>query len=360
MKSSSRFNKVAYAAAIACFASIAHGQSAVGIYGVADLGVRHTSGMDASNAPAAANANTNAMGSGIDTTSRLGYRGTEDLGGGLKAEFNFETGLNVDTGTPANAKFFDRASVVGLSGSWGSVLTGRQTTLLADAVGVVDPLGNRYASFNPNIQIAALSGHKLGQEYGSAGSSTGSYRLDNAIKYIGKSGSFTGRAMYGFGEQTGSTTKLSSSGVSLTYEDARLAATLAYSQFKSIADLDLKAYFGGVSAKLGDAKLNLSYGQHDAQTSLVAKTDNKTLGLGVNYPLSNSLSLIATYYKVDRARTGLTADGFNRMVTFAEYKLSKRSLIYAEVDSTQWRNNYQGTGNANTGKGFSLGIKHTF
>ncbi|MBD8050386.1 porin [Limnohabitans radicicola] len=358
MKTSSALNKIACAAAIVCFTSLSHGQSAVGIYGVADLGVRHTSGMDASNAPATANAN--AMGSGIDTTSRLGYRGTEDLGGGLKAEFNFETGLNVDTGTPANAKFFDRASVVGLSGAWGTALGGRQTTLLADAVGVVDPLGNRYASFNPNIQIAALSGHKLGQEYGSAGSSSGSYRLDNAIKYIGKFGNFSGRAMYGFGEQNGSNAKLSSTGASLAYEDARFAATLAYSQFKSIANLDLKAYFGGVSAKLGDSKLNLSYGQHEAQTSLVAKTENKTLGLGVNHPLSDSLSLIATYYKVDRSRTGLTADGFNRMVTFAEYKLSKRSLVYAELDSTKWKNNYQGTGNASTGKGFSMGVKHTF
>lgn len=358
MKKISPAQKAAYAASIACFATFAQGQSTVGIYGIADLGVRHTSGLDASNAPAGANAN--ALGSGIDTTSRLGYRGVEDLGGGLKAEFNFETGLNVDTGTPANAKFFDRASVVGLGGTWGTVLSGRQTTLLADAVGVVDPLGNRFASFNPNIQIAALSGHKLGQEYGAAGSSSGSYRLDNSIKYIGKFGNLSSRFMYGLGEQAGSTTKSSSTGVSLAYEDARFATTLAYSEFKTVANLNLKAYFGGASAKFGETKLNVSYGQHEAQTSATAKTENKTLGLGVNHPISDNLSLIATYYKVDRTRTGLTADGFNRMVTFAEYKLSKRSLVYAEIDSTQWKNNYQGTGNSSNGKGYSLGIKHSF
>ena len=49
------------AAAIACFATFAHGQSAVGIYGIADLGVRHTSGLDASNAPTSSN--TDSMGS---------------------------------------------------------------------------------------------------------------------------------------------------------------------------------------------------------------------------------------------------------------------------------------------------------
>ena len=358
MKKHSPTQKAACAAAIACFATFAHGQSAVGIYGIADLGVRHTSGLDASNAPTSSN--TDSMGSGIDTTSRLGFRGSEDLGGGLKAEFNFESGLNVNTGATANTKFFDRAAVVGLGGAWGTVLSGRQTTLLADAVGVVDPLGNRYASFNPNIQIAALSGHKLGQEYGSAGSSTGSYRLDNAIKYIGKFGNLSSRLMYGVGGQADSSTKLSSTGASLTYEDGRWATTLAYSQFKTVANLDLTAYFGGVSAKLGASKLSVSYGQHEAQTSATAKTENKTLGLGVNHPITDNLNLVATYYKVDRTRTGLAADGFNRMVTFAEYVLSKRSLVYAEIDSTRWKNNYQGTGNSGTGKGFSLGIKHSF
>ena len=337
--------------------SAAHAQSSVTIYGVADLGVRSSHGLDAAYAPSGAS--VNALGSGINTTSRLGYRGTEDLGGGLRAEFNFESGMNVDSGT-FNSKFFDRASIVGLGGSWGKVTAGRQTTLLADALGTIDPLNSRFASFNPNVQIAALSGHKLGLEYGPAGASSGSYRLDNSLKYTLQNGGLTVRAMTGLGEQVNSSDKLSSQGASLDYSIGNYAASLAYTEFKTVNSLSLKAWLTGVRAQVGAAKLYLSWGTHDAQTTATATTTNETLAVGVQYPISASLNLIVSQYKVDRSRTGLTQDGFDRTIAFLEYSLSKRSMLYAELDNTRWRNNYQGTGNASTGTGMSLGLKHTF
>ncbi|MBL3250383.1 porin, partial [Klebsiella pneumoniae] len=85
-----------------------------------DLGLRSGSGLTASNA--AAPGSTHSLGSGTHTTSRWGLRGSEDLGGGAKALFNLESGLNADTGAPANAsKYFDRASWVGLQGGWGTL-----------------------------------------------------------------------------------------------------------------------------------------------------------------------------------------------------------------------------------------------
>ncbi|MBF9264389.1 porin [Acidovorax cattleyae] len=73
--------------------------------------------MKAANAPSPSSAA--GIASGVDNTSRFGLRGREDLGGGLHAVFNLETGLNLDTGTQANAtKFFDRATIVGLGGRW--------------------------------------------------------------------------------------------------------------------------------------------------------------------------------------------------------------------------------------------------
>ena len=339
------------------FVCAAQAQSSVTIYGIADLGVRHSNGLDAAYAPTPAS--VNALGSGINTTSRLGYRGVEDLGGGLRAEFNFESGLNVDSGT-FNSKFFDRASIVGLSGAWGKVTAGRQTTLLADALGTIDPLNSRFASFNPNVQIAALSGHKLGLEYGPSGASSGSYRLDNSVKYAVQNGGLTARAMYGFGEQVGSSEKLSSQGASVDYARANYAASLAYSEFKTVNNLSLKAWLTGLRTEVGGAKLYLSWGTHDAQTTTTATATNQTLAAGVQYPISSTLNLIVSQYKVDRSRTGLSKDGFDRTIAFLEYSLSKRSTLYAELDNTRWRNNYQGTGNASTGTGMSLGLKHAF
>jgi predicted porin len=168
----------------------------VTLYGIVDLGMRHGSGLTASNAASAGS--TDSLGSGINTTSRWGLRGTEDLGGGAKAVFQLESGLNADTGAPANAsKYFDRASWLGLQGGWGTLALGRQTTTLADAISPVDPLGMRFAGFNASIGVAALSQHGLGIEFGSAGSTSGSYRLDNAVKYTGRFGGFTARAMLG-------------------------------------------------------------------------------------------------------------------------------------------------------------------
>lgn len=116
----------------------------------------------------------------------------------------------------------------------------------------------------------------------------------------------------------------------------------------------------GLSAKVGSGKLFLTYGKNEAQTSTTATTENDTLGLGAQFPIASQLNLVAAYYKVDRSRTGSADDGFNRVVAFAEYELSKRSLVYFEADRTQWKNNYQGAANKASATGLSVGVKHTF
>lgn len=304
---------------------------------------------------------TSVVNSGGLTTSWFGVKGSEDLGGGLKAIFNLESGINLDTGASASAtKLFDRAANVGLQASWGSVTLGRQTTVLADVVGAVDPLGSRFASFNPNVSIAALSAHRLATEFGPSGSTTGAYRLDNSVKYVGRFSDFSVRAMHAFGEQAGNSSNLSSSGLGAGYQAGAYTAALAYAQFKNAAGLTLKGYLGGVSALLGGSKLSLTYGSHEAETSSTAKTRNRTLGLGATVPLSGEIDLVLAAYQVKRTRTAAVDDGFNRMVSFLEYKLSKRTKLYAELDYTRWKNAYQGAGFKDTASGLSLGILHTF
>jgi predicted porin len=92
-------------------------QSSVSLYGVVDLGLRHVKNGDAS---------TNSVSSNGNNTSRIGLRGVEDLGDGLKAGFQLESGLNPDTGTSSDAtRFWNRRSTLSLIGSAGELRVGR-------------------------------------------------------------------------------------------------------------------------------------------------------------------------------------------------------------------------------------------
>jgi len=340
-------------------ASAVNAQNSITIYGIADASLRYTHGLSAANA--AANGSVLSLSSGVNTTSRWGLRGSEDLGGGMRAIFNFESGLNIDSGIQANAaKYFDRASIVGLQSAWGAVTLGRQTSMLSDAASPVDPLGFRFANMNPNVSTAALSAHGLGIEFGPAGATNGSYRIDNSIKYSGKFRDFTVQAMYGFGEQAGRTSSLSSSGLGLGYRTDAFTATLGYQQFNSATGLTLNGYLGGVSGKLAGNTLSLTYGSWEAETSLTTRTTNSTFGIGGTVPLTDSLSLVLGYYDVNRSRTAKKDDGYKRLIAFLEYQLSKRTRLYAEFDRTTWENGYQAATFPSSGTGASVGVMHRF
>ncbi|HEU0199990.1 MAG TPA: porin, partial [Burkholderiaceae bacterium] len=95
-------------ALIACaLAPAAYAQSTqVSVYGILDVAARRASGLAEF---AASPGSTSTVTSGVNSTSRIGFRGSEDLGGGLRALFQLESGINADTGTSANStKFWDR------------------------------------------------------------------------------------------------------------------------------------------------------------------------------------------------------------------------------------------------------------
>lgn len=331
----------------------------VTLYGIVDLGMRHGSGLTASNAASAGS--TDSLGSGINTTSRWGLRGTEDLGGGAKAVFQLESGLNADTGAPANAsKYFDRASWLGLQGGWGTLALGRQTTTLADAISPVDPLGMRFAGFNPSIGVAALSQHGLGIEFGSAGSTSGSYRLDNAVKYTGRFGGFTARAMLGLGEVASQTSTLSSRGLGLAYAAGGFTVSSAFQTFKAADQRTLDGATLGVAYRWDTLRLAANAARSKAETAAGKHTVQRVMSAGATWSITPQTDLTAAYYKVDRTRTGTTDDGYGRLVAFAEYKLSRRTKVYAELDNTRWRHGFQGAANQASATGVSAGVMHSF
>ena len=354
-----RMNQLTVAAAL-CTGVSAMAQSSVTLYGIVDVSVRYQSGLTGTNARSALN--TTSVASGVGPTSRWGLRGSEDLGGGLRAFFNVESGINVDTGASANATtFFDRASVIGLAGGWGTVTAGRQNTLVADSVGVVDAIGLRFAGLNPNIQVTSLTGHQLGIEFGTTASTGSSNRVNNSVKYAKPFGPVVARAMHSFGETAGDSAKQSSTGLGLDYITPGLSLTSAYTQFRDANNRELEAANLGASwLALPALRVMANAGYNRGETSATAVTRNRLLSAGVNYAVTPAVDVLAGYYKVNRSRTAQADDGFNRLLAFVEYKFSRRSRVFVELDTTHWKGNYLSAGSKSTSNGMSLGITHTF
>jgi predicted porin len=354
-----KMKKLTIAAAL-CAAASAMAQTSVTLYGIVDVSARHGSGLTGTNGRSPGN--TTSVASGVGPTSRWGVRGTEDLGDGLRALFNLESGISVDTGANANAtSYFDRVSIVGLAGRWGTVTMGRQNTLLADSSGVADPIGQRFAGMNPNVQVTSLTGHQLGVEYGATGSTGSSNRVNNSIKYSVPVGPVNARAMYSFGEVADSSSKNRSAGLGLDYNTPNLSVTSAVTQFRDANDRELKAGNVGVSWKaLPALRVMANVGYNKGATSATAETKNRLVAAGVNYAVTPLVDVLAGYYKVDRTRTGQADDGFKRLIAFVDYKFSRSSRVFLEFDTTRWKGNYLGAGNKSTSNGVSVGITQSF
>ena len=121
----------------------AFAQSNVVIYGVADMGYVYADDYAGNTQAAKDTKAIHKMYSGGQSGSRLGFKGTEDLGNGLAANFRFESGLNMDDGGAAqNGGTFSRWATVGLSGkNWGEVQFGRRDTLSDEIMGGLDTNG---------------------------------------------------------------------------------------------------------------------------------------------------------------------------------------------------------------------------
>jgi predicted porin len=116
----------------------ASAHSNLSICGLVDIGI-------ASEDVGTSGTRKTALVGGSQGQTRLGFRGTEDLGGGLTALFNIETGFKLDTGEMGSSTaFFARRSVVGLEGSFGSVMLGREYTPIARVAAATDPLGHGF------------------------------------------------------------------------------------------------------------------------------------------------------------------------------------------------------------------------
>jgi predicted porin len=344
-------------------------QTSVEPYGIIDVGLRSQDGLSANNIPALPGY-TNSVSSGVDNTSRWGIKGQESLGGGWHALFRLEGGINADTGTSAKGdRLFDRMSWVGLDSPYGTVAVGRQANLISDALLPVDPLGKRFASFNPNVNVAGLSNtkfglHSFGTQYGPSGYADNFYRLDNTVKYTASAGAWQARAAYSFGEAPGDTSASSSRGAALAYQRPDWVVSGVAMQFRSRDDLPLDAWSLGAAVRLDAWQLKANIARNQAETGPNKTVDQRVLSAGVNRTLGHGLLLTAAWYGVRRAATGWRDDGFNREFLFVEKTLAPRTTAYLEADYTTWLADAAGLTasrpNARHGAGLTLGLMEKF
>jgi len=344
-------------------------QSSAVFYGIADAGARHGDGLSANNVPTAGGG-TSSLSSGVNNTSRWGVRGQEDLGGGWQALLRLEGGINLDTGSAAKSdKLFDRQAWIGLKSPLGAVYLGRQATLISDAIAPVDPLGVRYASFNPNVNLTGLSNtafgrHSFGQQYGSSGYADNFYRLDNMVKASASLGPVVARAAYSFGEVAGATSPLSTWGGALTYQQAGLAVSGAAMRFRNRDNRSLDAATVGAAYKVDAWQFKANLGVNRADVGAGNSVRQSVISAGVSRQMAPDVLLTTAYYKVRRSATGHVDDGFQRAFAYLEKTLSPRSTLYLESDYTLWQGDAAGiTGtrtNDRKGMGLTLGLMQKF
>lgn len=366
-----KLHRLALACAIATPA-LAHAQatgSSVTLYGVIDTGIEYV------NHVGAAGQSVTRMNSLSGTVpSRWGLRGSEDLGGGMKANFALESGFAPDSGVSNQGnRLFGRQAWVGLSGNWGQVSLGRQYTMLFWAMLDADILGpNTFGSGSLDAYIPNA-------------------RADNAIAYKGKFGGLTLGATYSFGRDVAnagpSPAGTNCAGESaadhsacrewsalVQYETQRFGVAAAYDSIRGGAGA-----FGGLTRSgWSDDRLSLSGYVLLANTKIGAgwlRRDNEANPTprsdlwyaGASYDITPAWNIAGQVFYLRYHHSD------NKAILYAlrgTYSFSKRTSIYATAgyinnDGQSALSVSNGSAGANPAPGVSqmgamVGIKHVF
>jgi predicted porin len=356
----------------------AQAQSSVTIYGILDAGYI---GKNLKGSPATATntLNSNQFGSSAETSSRLGFRGTEDLGGGTSAFFTIETGLT-PTGSTLST-FNNRQSFVGLAQKGlGNMAVGTQYGPIHKAVGATDPGALNNVIGSAIYPAAGTDGGQLSQD------AAYTIRFANSVTATTeRKAGFSFNGIYSMNNQnstqtaanTGGTLDATAYGLGADYTLGKFYATLAYQSVKSVNDSSATAsvsssfvgtnttdnqLYAGSTYDLGFAKLFAGY------------TDRKiTSNLNSNQYLNRTAQQIGLRGYVTKKVEGWASVGNGKYQAFgasqptanftayqlgANYWMSKRTNLYTIVGSTQTSST--STTGALSGNMYAAGVRHTF
>lgn len=350
------------AALLGAISQAAFAQSGITIYGLVDAGIEAERGGAAGNVVK--------LSSGIGSASRLGFRGTEDLGGGLSALFVLESGVLIDTGASDVAgAAFNRQAFVGLkSNSLGAVTLGRQYTLTYNALGQVgDPFAAGLAGSAKNL--FPVAGANL--------------RANNSVIYTSPTmNGFTAEALYAVGEVPGNSTAGRQFNLGLNYAKGPLTARLAYNNRNNDTATVTNNSIGHNTLFVANytfkvAKLFFAYSADKGMNSAplnnatprpYGRAFNPTLKgddllLGAQIPVGASGTLITSYIRKND-KTTLNQDAQQYALGYT-YALSKRTSAYASYGMIKNKNGaaYTVGNNSDAGTGdraTNLGVRHSF
>jgi predicted porin len=338
-------------AVLGAVSSVAQAQRNVTVYGIVDVAMRHDTDVLASKSK-------DAQVSGMLNTSRWGFRGTEELGGGLKANFQLEGGFSPDTGAQSEAlSLFDRKATVGLSGAWGKVDLGRTATFGWDYTPIYDPLGGALATPTPTSRAAGRASLLVNGFMFVTNNPYNSSKLrDNSIKYVytADTGLVAGVA-YNVGEVPGDSSKRAGRQASLGYMKGPLNVIVAYDLLHDANNLEQKVVTVGGNYKFAPAfKVTLGYAaltadagfapsstvvtgaitSYSSAFGVTAGGDIKvaTTAGGVEYQVTPATSLAGAAYRTRVSGTGIASNDYDTFAILAKYALSKRTTLYAALD----------------------------
>lgn len=350
-------------AILGALSNVAMAQSNVTIYGIVDAGLTAERG--------GAAGNVSKVTSGAASASRIGFKGTEDLGGGLNAIFKLEAGVKVDDGAldNTNNKLFNREAYVGLSSKEAGTLTiGRQYTPYYETLrDVADPFAMGYAGTAKNL-------------FPVAGNMT---RADNGVVYKTPSlAGFSAAVSYTLGEVADDSAAQRQLGASVGYTNGPLNVALAYNnrnndtatvKTNSIGHNSLVA----VNYDFKVAKAFFAYGQDKGQNSAplantsnpfgytvapVGSQDSTDALIGLTAPIGNGTVMASYIRKNDKEFANHDADQWGIGYSYA---LSKRTSTYVAFAKIKNKNGASYTVGNNTevgsgDKAFNIGVKHSF
>ena len=360
-------------AALGAMAGVAHAQSSVTLYGLVDAYIGQTSRQVDSTIVASrvAKLKQNVVNGSGQNNSRWGLRGTEDLGGGMKALFVLEGGFQPDTGAFATISnqgggLFGRQAWVGLSSGFGTVGLGRQYPAYDDLRGATNMI------YDSNFATTAAVWGTGVQDYQN--------RSSNSIKYTSPDfAGFSGAVTYGLGENKTATTDAENvAAVHIKYANGPLLVGFAHQREKQVAST-AGSLFGagaavgvaagpaafnatrkynllGASYDFGVAKLTAQYNQAKGETSATTSAKDKEFNVGVSVPFG-AAALAAGYSrsKSDAAGNNNRGTGVSLLGTYA---LSKRTNLYTGFLMTKVQSQNAATEvKAST---VGLGVKHLF
>jgi predicted porin len=317
-------------------------QSSVTLFGIVDANLRYTK---------ASGQTLKQLGTDGLNSSRLGVRGTEDLGGGLKAGFWLEAALNPDTGTADATRFWGRRASVSLLGEFGEVRLGRGKTSTRLHIDDFDPYST--TGLGDVSKVYSVLG---------SGSDTLN-RADNQVQYFtpGNLGGFYGSVDVAAGE--GAVGKKAIGG-RVGYKNGPLHVSAALENTTGVGNDKYKQFSAGAAYDFGVVRPSFNYSENKFRA---AKQTIYTIAATV--PLGQG-QILASYTdsKANTAAEAISGVGDAKLLAVGYvYNVSKRTALY--TTAAQIKNNKLGrfavagsptVVNGAKSSGFDVGVRHSF